>query len=842
MIFYTNGYEHWLWDDATYPPRPVQGFLKKDELALMIQRRETKKSLGKVEIDTDIAGRFYQTRAIRRIGEVFEKDHMRKALLVMATGSGKTRTVIALADVLMRANWAKRVLFLADRVALVNQAVGAFKTHLPYASPVNLVTDKKAEGRVYLSTYPTMMGQIDELEGGVRRFGAGHFDLIVIDEAHRSVYKKYKAIFDHFDSLLVGLTATPRDEIDRDTYGLFGLQSGVPTDVYDLDDAVADGFLVPYRAVSVPLKFQREGIKYDDLSDDDKERWDALEWTEDGQVPAAVGSSELNKWLFNKDTVDKVLEHLMTHGVKVAGGDRLGKTIIFAKNHDHAQFIAERFDANYPHLKGAFARVIDFKTEYAQSLIDAFSEPEKGPHIAISVDMLDTGIDVPEVMNLVFFKAVRSKTKFWQMVGRGTRLRPDLFGPGEDKEFFQIFDFCQNFEFFGQNPDLVDGAGGASLSEKLFRARLDLVGALEPQSVEGVAEAPKVFETDGPSPEDQDLAARRDILKGLIEEVAGMSLNNFIVRPHRRLIEKYQAPAIWEVLTAADRAELADNLAGLPTSVIDDDVAAKQFDLLVYSMELAMLRKDKAFAKLQAKVRDLVSQLEELSNVPMVAAQMPLIFDIQTDGYWQDITVPMLEEARRKLRGLIKLIEPRRRKIVVSDFEDEIGEGVDISLPGGATATDKNRFQRKVRHFLEGHMDHITIQKLRRDEPLTSQDVAELERIFLDEDIATSVDLDQVRADGGLGLFIRSLVGLDREAAKRALGGFTQGRALTPNQIEFIDLIVNYLTERGAMEPSRLYESPFTDMDDMGVSGLFQPAEVKELVRLINEVKSRAAA
>ena len=434
IIFYTNGYEHWLWDDASYPPRAVQGFLKKDELMLRHQRRTGRKSLTTVDIDKDIVSRYYQTRAIRRVGEAFEKDHLRKALLVMATGSGKTRTVIALIDQLMRAGWVKRALFLADRVALVNQAVSAFKKHLAHVAPVNLVTDKSTEGRVYVSTYPTMVGLIDEIQNGVRRFGSGHFDLIVIDEAHRSVYRKYKAIFDYFDSLLVGLTATPRDEIDRDTYSLFELEKGVPTDAYDLDEAVADGFLVPPKAVSVPLKFQREGINYDDLSEEEKEQWDAIEWTEDGETPDRVEASAVNKWLFNEDTVDKVLEHVMSHGLKVEEGDRLGKTIIFAKNHDHAVFIQKRFDANYPHLKGQFARVIDFKTEYAQSLIDDFSIANKPPHIAISVDMLDTGIDVPEVVNLVFFKIVRSKTKFWQMIGRGTRLCPDLFGPGRHKD------------------------------------------------------------------------------------------------------------------------------------------------------------------------------------------------------------------------------------------------------------------------------------------------------------------------------------------------------------------------------------------------------------------------
>jgi len=369
-------------------------------------------------------------------------------------------------------------------VALVNQAANAFKAHLPDAAGVNLVTEKTTEGRVFVSTYPTMMGLINETDEGLRRFGVGHFDLIIVDEAHRSIYQKYKAIFAYFDALLVGLTATPKDEIDRNTYSLFELENGVPTDAYGLEDAIAEGYLVPPRAVSVPLKFQREGIKYAELSEDERAQWDELDWSDDdgeGHAPDEVGAEAVNKWLFNTDTVDKVLETLMTQGHKVAGGDRLGKTIVFAKNNAHANFIADRFNANYPHYAGQFARVITYQTEYAQSLIDDFSVKEKAPHIAISVDMLDTGIDVPNVVNLVFFKIVRSKAKFWQMVGRGTRLCKDLFGPEQDKQEFLIFDFCQNLEFFSQNLEGSKGNVAEPLSQRTFKARLELLSVLDEQ-------------------------------------------------------------------------------------------------------------------------------------------------------------------------------------------------------------------------------------------------------------------------------------------------------------------------------------------------------------------------
>lgn len=832
VIFYSNGYEHWLWDDASYAPRQVQGFYKKAELELMIQRRESRKKLAEAEIDGAIVERYYQTRAIRRIGEAFEKDHDRKALVVMATGAGKTRTVIALCDLLLRCNWAKRVLFLADRVALVNQAVNAFKKHLPDATPVNLVTEKDKEGRVFVSTYPTMMRLIDDAKDGERRFGVGHFDLVIVDEAHRSIYQKYRAIFDYFDSLLVGLTATPKDEIDFNTYGLFDLERGVPTDAYTLEDAVKDGFLVPPKAVSVPLKFQRGGIRYDDLTEEEKEQWDATEWSEDGGVPDRVEAEAVNKWLFNQDTVDKVLEHLMTRGQRVAGGDRLGKTIIFAKNQAHAEFIAERFDANYPHYKGEFARVIHCGLPYTQSLIDDFSLPTKAPHIAISVDMLDTGIDVPEVVNLVFFKLVRSKTKFWQMIGRGTRLCPELFGPGKDKEFFTIFDYCQNLEFFSQNPATTDGALGASLGKRLFTSRLELIAALDKQLGEElvVREEPGGLD---------DL--RRETATLLRDEVAAMNLDNFIVRPQRRLVEKYAAAAAWTTLPSEALGELAHQIAGLPSELETDDEEAKRFDLLLLNLQLAQLRSEPGFARLRDQVKAIAGLLEEKAAIPMVQQQLALIQEIQTDEWWQDVTVPMLDQARKRLRLLVKLIEKQARQPIYTDFEDEMGSERLFDLPGFSAPDSYERFRAKARHFLKAHEDHLTIHKLRTNEPLTATDLAELERML--SGIGTAEDVEKAKTDSsGLGLFVRSLVGLDRQAAKSALGAFLVSGNLRANQIHFLDEIVNHLTEHGCMDAARLYESPYTNFHSQGVEGVFNPQQVDALVSILDDVRSRATA
>jgi type I restriction enzyme, R subunit len=846
VIFYSNGYEHWIWDDSAHPPRAIQGFLKQDELALLIERRQSRRPLAEVEINKKIVERYYQRRAIAKVGQSFEADSQRKALLVMATGSGKTRTVIALVDQLMRANWVKRVLFLADRVALVNQAVAAFKTHLPDAATVNLVTEKSAQGRVYVSTYPTMMGLIDQKRDEGRMFGVGHFDLVIIDEAHRSVYQRYGAIFDYFDSLLVGLTATPRDEIDRNTYGLFELEDGVPTDYYSLEQAVKDEWLVPPEPISVPLKFQREGIRYEDLSDAEKDQWDMLEWDEDGP-PDSVDSQAVNKWLFNIDTVDKVLADVMTNGLKVEGGDRLGKTIIFAKNQAHAEFIEERFNANYPKLAGHFARVITFKTEYAQSLIDDFSTKDKAPHIAISVDMLDTGIDVPEVANLVLFKLIRSKTKFWQIIGRGTRLCEDLFGPGRDKECFYVFDYCQNLEFFGQNPAIKEASPGKGLSERLFEARLDLVSELNEREgqkyLAGLAEDAEAYigedeEPEGPADDD---ALKSHTLAVLRDYVAGMNLENFVVRPHRRAVERFQSEEAWSDLSEDARSALLGEVAPLPSERSLGTEPAKRFDLLMLNLQLALLKGSKSFDRYRKQLLLIAAALEEQFSIPIVARQQELILEVQTDPWWEGVTAPLLELLRLRLRDLVQHIDKTKKRLVYSDFEDELGAGSAVDLPQ-IGAVDFQRFRRKARHFLLGEENNLTLQKLRRGLPLTALDLEQLAEMLITAGVGDRAQVEEAAAlSHGLGRFIRSLVGLERPAVAEAFSTFLGDGSATADQIEFIEMIIDHLTEKGSMDPGLLYESPFTDVAPQGPNQVFDLARARQLVTVIEGVNESAA-
>lgn len=830
VIFYTNGYKTRIWNDVKGgPPRLVHGFYTQAELQRLIERRRNNPDLASFPINEEIAGRYYQTRAIKAMLAAYQRNE-RAGLLIMATGTGKTRTAIALVDVLMKANVVQKVLFLADRTSLVNQAHNAFKANLQDASFVNLLEDRNQVGRVYFSTYQTMMGLIDEKNAdGTHKFGTGMFDLIIVDEAHRSVYQKFGEIFKYFDSLLAGLTATPRDEVDRDTYGLFGLESGVPTDFYDLDQAIADGYLVPPKAYSVPLKFLREGVKYDELSEEEKQHWDSLNWGDEAS-PEEVGASRINRELFNTGTVDKMLKHLMENGIKVEGGDRLGKTIIFAVNQRHANFIEERFNANYPQYNGKFARVITHATRYSQSIIDDFSKKDlPEPQIAISVDMLDTGIDVPEVVNLVFFKAVRSKVKFMQMIGRGTRLCEDLFAPDTNKKGFYIFDYCSNFEYFNENPDGAPVSTAEPLGQRLFKARLNILTLLN-----------------ATSNKDQELITIQDeIRKSLQNEVKSMNNDNFIVKSELEHVEHFKKDEAWDVLDDIAVATLREHISKLPNQLEPETLEAKLFDMLCYNLELAVLEENhQAIQVYVNRIVEIASKLETKENIPVVAQQMALIQEIQTAEYWKAITLPMLELMRKCIRGLVKLIEKSTSKIIYTMLDDEIGEAGEVYIPVVSSGVNIAQYRKRVESFIKANENHITIAKLKRGLALTPIDLRELERfIFEAQEVESKEKFEQYfGTDQPLSLFIRSLVGLDRQAVQEAFSKYLQGTTYNEQQIRFVEMIVEHLTIRGTLAADQLYEPPFNQIHYEGVDGVFKGADVNNIFDVVAAFNESAVA
>ena len=520
VIFLSNGFDTRIWQDTVYPERSVASVYSKRDLEKLFNLQSMRTTLKNAMVNKDIAGRYYQEGAIKAVCESLDKKNRRKALLVMATGSGKTRTVIALCDVLLRHGWIKNILFLADRNSLVTQAKRAFVNMLPDLSVTNLCEDKENfDARCVFSTYQTMMNCIDTVkdENDRKLFTVGHFDLVIVDEAHRSIYNKYKDNFTYFDAPLVGLTATPKDEIDKNTYEIFELEHGVPTYGYELAQAVKDGFLVDFMSVESKLKFIEQGIVYDELSDADKEAYENTFEDEHGELPESIASSALNDWVFNEDTIRQVLHILMTEGLRVDYGEKLGKTIVFAKSHEHAEKIHKIFGKEYPHLPG-YTKVIDNYMTYAQSAIDEFSDPKKLPQIAISVDMLDTGIDVPEVLNLVFFKKVMSKAKFWQMIGRGTR-RSDGLMDGKDKDKFYIFDFCGNFEFFRMNNGKPT-ANQVALQSAIFNLKFQIAYKL--QDID--------YQTK------ELIEFRQSLVENMVGKVRELNKDNFAVRQHLRYV------------------------------------------------------------------------------------------------------------------------------------------------------------------------------------------------------------------------------------------------------------------------------------------------------------------
>ncbi|MBQ4583207.1 MAG: DEAD/DEAH box helicase family protein [Oscillospiraceae bacterium] len=788
VIFLTNGFDTRI-DDGQYPERKCACIYSKRDVEKLFNLRTMRASLKNVMVDKAIAGRYYQEGAIKAVCDAFDSKNRRKALLVMATGSGKTRTVIALCKVLLERGWVKNILFLADRTSLVTQAKRSFVNLLPDLSVTNLCEEKdNYTAHCVFSTYQTMMHCIDNIsdEQG-KLFTCGHFDLVIVDEAHRSIYNKYRDIFTYFDAPLVGLTATPKDEIDKNTYEVFELESGVPTYGYELAQAVKDGYLVDFLSVETKLKFIEQGIAYDELSEEDREAYEATFEDENGELPERINSSALNEWVFNEDTIRQVLHILMTEGLKIDYGQRLGKTIIFAKNHSHAEKIYEIFNREYPHLPG-FAKVIDNRINYAQSLIDEFSDPKKLPQIAISVDMLDTGIDVPECLNLVFFKKVMSKAKFWQMIGRGTRLCPGLMD-GEDKSKFYIFDFCGNFEFFRMNNGKPT-ALQIALQGAIFNLKAQLVFKLQ--------------DLDYQTPEL--IAFRKSLVEDMVRKVRELSAESFAVRQHLKYVELYANPDNYAALTYESTLQIRDELAPLITPDADDAKAVR-FDALMYGIELAYLM-GKKYAKARTDLRKKVKAIASVANIPEIMVQSELLNKILHTDYLETAGINEFEHIRENLRNLIKYI-PTSRTTYLTNFSDDL-----LSMDWNESELendDLKNYKLKAEFYIRQNQNNAVIAKLKSNQPLTAADVRVLEEILWSE-VGSRQDYENEFGSKPLGEFVREIVGLDMNAAKEAFAEFLNDTSLDANQIYFVNQIVEYIVHNGLMKDlSVLQEAPFTD-------------------------------
>ncbi len=790
IIFLSNGFDTRIWDDKYYPERKVASVYSKRDLEKLFNLQTMRTSLKNVMVDKFIAGRYYQEAAIKAVCESFDKKNRRKALLVMATGSGKTRTVIALCKVLLDHGWVKNILFLADRNSLVTQAKRAFVNMLPDLSVTNLCEDKENfDSRCVFSTYQTMMNCIDTVkdENNKKLFTTGHFDLVIVDEAHRSIYNKYRDIFNYFDAPLVGLTATPKDEIDKNTYDIFELETNVPTYAYELSQAVTDGFLVDFTSVESKLKFIEQGIVYDDLSEEDRETYENTFEDENGDLPESIASSAINEWVFNEDTIRQVLHILMQDGLRIDYGEKLGKTIIFAKNHEHAEKIHEIFGKEYPHLPG-YTKVIDNYMTYPQSAIDEFSDPKKLPQIAISVDMLDTGIDVPEVLNLVFFKKVMSKAKFWQMIGRGTR-RCDGLMDGKDKDKFYIFDFCGNFEFFRMNNGRPT-ANQIALQGAIFRLKAQIAYKL--QDI--------VYQTN-------DLIEfRKSLVDDMVRKVRELNKENFAVRQHLRYVEEYSNPDNCNSLTYEDTLLIAEELA--PLIIPDEDEAsAVRFDALMYGIELAYLA-GKKYSRARTDLYKKVSGIASVANIPEIIAQSELINKILHTDYLDNAGINEFEHIRENLRDLMKYL-PRHKVKYITNFDDEI-LSVDWN-ESDLESEDLQNYRAKAEFYIRQHQDEYVITKLRNNIPLNEEDIAVLENILWSE-VGSQKDYQAECGDKPLGEFVREIVGLDMAAAKAAFADYLSNTNLDSDQIYFVNQIIEYIVHNGVMrDMSVLQEAPFTD-------------------------------
>ena len=818
VVFLTNGYETRIVDNQ-YPERRVDEIYSKRDLEKWFNLLRMRSGLKNIIVDKNIAGRYYQEAAVKAVCDSFGQKNRRKALLVMATGSGKTRTVIALVKVLLEQGWIKNVLFLADRNSLVTQAKRSFVNLLPDLSVTNICEEKDNYGaHGVFSTYQTMINCIDTVKDDEGKlFSCGHFDLVICDEAHRSIYNKYIAIFKYFDAPLVGLTATPKDEIDKNTYEIFDLESGVPTYGYELAQAVKDGYLVDFLSVETDLKFIQQGIVYDDLTDEEKEVYENTFKDEEGELPESIAPSALNEWIFNTDTIRKAINILMSEGLKIGYGSKIGKTIIFAKNHTHAEKILEIFGQEYPNLVN-YAKVIDNYINYAQIAIDEFSEADKLPQIAISVDMLDTGIDVPEVLNLVFFKKVLSKAKFWQMIGRGTRLCPGLID-GLDKTKFYIFDFCGNFEFFRMNKGRPS-ANMVALQGEIFRLKTQIVFKLQDM----------VYQTK------ELIALRKSLVEDLVRKVRELNRENFAVKQHLKYVDLYSNPENYKALTYSATMDMERELMPL-IQPDNDDAKALRFDELIYAIEFAYLEGNK-YCRERLELIKKVKAVSSVANIPEIMMQSERIGKILNTDYLDNADIGEFEHIRENLRSLMKYVSHSTIPLDVNFSDEVLSTTWNVAEHGSEYLAT---YRERAEYFVRTHQDEGAIAKLKSNIPLSNEDITALEKILWSE-VGTKEDYEAQYHAKPLGEFVREIVGLDMNAAKEAFSHYLNDTNLDSRQIYFVNQIVEYIVHNGMMKDlSVLQEPPFTDQGS--IVEVFSDLSVWAGIRkVIEQVNANAAA
>ena len=825
VIFYTNGFETYLWDDENSAPRIVSGIFPQRDIDAIIGRRYIKKSVSSIKIDEEIINRWYQLRAVTKCCENFEKG-VRKCLLVMATGTGKTRTAASIVDVMTRSQQMGRVLFLADRKELVKQAKNAFSSYIPDTTMCNLLLNKdEKNANIIFSTYPTILNAIDTMKNSddSRFFSPGHFDLIIIDEAHRSIFNKYKAIFEYFDACLLGLTATPKKTVHQSTYEFFEMKNNMPTDVYEYDEAVKkDHVLVPFYPIETITQIPDDGITYKDLDEEEKEAYEE-EFCEDDGMPEHIPPERINKYIFNIDTVDKMISDLMNNGIKHKNGNHVGKTIIFAQNKRHAKFIVERFDKLYPEYKGEFCKLVICDEPYAEKNLEDFKKPDGYPFITVTVDMLETGVDVPEITNLVFAKKVYSRIKFEQMKGRGTRLCKNLFGEGKDKEQFCVFDYMRNFQFFDEHPKGKElGVTIAPITAR-FTRMVQIIRLLQ----------------DAAYAEEDYQIIRNELVNHVVDDIQAMNPRRIEVRVELRYVERYKVRKEYECLDDVNKEEIIEHLAKLVVSG-EKDEAAINFDVTMYGLMLSAMAGSRNFSRMKRHVVNSANVLlNECATIPNVKAKIPELKELTDDSYWDAKDILKFEETRKELRDIMKFIPPKKANIHITDFADEVvfrEEGREIDMG----SSDFEDYRARVNEYVEAHKEQPAINKLLHNEPISADDYKELERIFTEE-LGTVEDYQINYQDTPFGLLIRKIAKMDRDAAYAAFSTFIAEERPNAEQIHFIKQVVDYVVENGYIDNAiDLMKAPFDR--PYKFRKIFSGEEQRKFVQIIKCIKENALA